>query len=460
MMESVFIALISGVIGLLAAQAAIPLFNGIIGKNIIQSVFENVESVVLIAGVTIITGIFSGIYPAFVISHYNPVKALKQKYVQDESRGVSLKKVLVTGQFSISIFLLIVSFIIYRQTHYLMNRDLGFDPKSMLFANIVTDKSGSFDPVRERLLKHPEITDACFSDYIPFILPGGGDLNWEGANPEERVFVRISNISYDFVNTFGMKMAEGRNFSREYPSDAGKCLINETAFRVFGWDDPIGKHIHHWKGDIEVIGVIKDYFPYAVHNPIEPHMYFMIPDSAALSGVYTIKYSPGNEKPVRQWVKEEFENSFPDDAFEFMDFRSLIINENSARAWSYFRNICIFFASLSILISSIGLFGLIMFYAKRKMKEIGIRKVLGFSTTNLYFTLSSEFIKLLLISMLIAWPASFYLYRILPGAYKYPLQVWEFLTATLIVLLVALATISYQIILASGTSPVEVLKEE
>jgi putative ABC transport system permease protein len=101
-----------------------------------------------------------------------------------------------------------------------------------------------------------------------------------------------------------------------------------------------------------------------------------------------------------------------------------------------------------------------MFYAKRKMKEIGIRKVLGFSTTNLYFTFSSEFIKLLLISMLIAWPASFYLYRILPGAYKYPLQVWEFLTATLIVLLVALATISYQIILASGTSPVEVLKEE
>jgi putative ABC transport system permease protein len=363
-------------------------------------------------------------------------------------------------QFSISIFLLVVGFIIYRQTHYLINRDMGFESKKLLFANIVTNKKGSFGQLKERLLQHPEVEDACFSDYIPFILPGGDDLQWEGAQPDESVFVRISNISYDYVPAFGMKIVKGRNFSREFPSDHDKCLINETAARVFRWDDPVGKHIHQWNRDIEVIGVIKDYFPYAVHNPIEPHMYKLVPDSGKLQGIYTIRFRSGNQRQAMQLVTEEFESYFPDDAFGFTDFQSLIINENSARAWKYFRNICVFFAAISIVISSIGLFGLIMFFTKRKMKEIGIRKVLGFSFGNLYMNMSSGFIKLLLISLLIAWPAAYFTYKMLPGTYKYGVQVWEFLLATMIIFIVAVATISYQIIRAAYTNPVEILKDE
>jgi putative ABC transport system permease protein len=161
-----------------------------------------------------------------------------------------------------------------------------------------------------------------------------------------------------------------------------------------------------------------------------------------------------------QKAKEEFEAYFPDDAFEFTDIRMRIVSENAVRQWSYFRNICIFFASISIIISSIGLFGLIMFFTKRKMKEIGIRKVLGFSTGDLYLTMSSGFVRLLLLSVVIAWPAAFYMYKTLPGANIYPLQVWEFLIATLIILVVAVATISYQIFRAAGSNPVEVLKDE
>jgi len=157
------------------------------------------------------------------------------------------------------------------QLHH--THDPGFDSKNLLFANLVTDKKGSFDLLRGRLLQHPEIADACFSDYIPYILPGGDDLRWEGAQSEEKVFVRISKISYDFVPAFGLKITKGRNFSREYPSDAAKCLINETAARVFRWEQPIGKHIQQRGRDIEVIGVIRDYIPFSVHNAIEPHMY-------------------------------------------------------------------------------------------------------------------------------------------------------------------------------------------
>jgi putative ABC transport system permease protein len=460
MSESVITAFIAGAIGLLAAQASLPLFNRLLGHNLLTTCFGNWKLLLTLLMVTLLTGFLSGLYPAFVITNFNPVKALKQKFVRDDTNGISLKKVLVTLQFCISIFLLIVGFIIYRQCNYIINHDPGFDSKNLLFANLVTDKKGSFDILRGRLLQHPEIADACFSDYIPYVLPGGDDLQWEGAQSEEKVFVRISKISYDFVPAFGLKITKGRNFSREFPSDADKCLINETAARVFRWEQPIGKHIHQWGRDIEVIGVIRDYIPFSVHNAIEPHMYRLIKDTASLAGIYTIRFAPEKSKMALQRAKEEFEIYFPDDAFEFTDIRSRIVNENAARQWSYFRNICIFFASISIIISSIGLFGLIMFFTKQKMKEIGIRKVLGFTTGELYWTMSSSFVRLLLLSVLVAWPAAFYVHRMLPGAHIYRLQVWEFLIATLIIFMVAVATISYQIFRAARSNPAEVLKDE
>ena len=159
-------------------------------------------------------------------------------------------------------------------------------------------------------------------------------------------------------------------------------------------------------------------------------------------------------------VKNEFEQFFPDDAFEFHNIQDLIQNEGAVVAYKSFRKICSFIALLTIIISSIGLFGLILFFTRRKMKEVGIRKVLGFSFSNLYITLSSGFIKLLLYSILIAWPAAYYVYKVLPGTNKYGIQIWEFLLATLIIILVALGTITFQIIKAVKVRPVDILKDE
>ena len=159
-------------------------------------------------------------------------------------------------------------------------------------------------------------------------------------------------------------------------------------------------------------------------------------------------------------VKTEFQQFFPEDAFDFQNIQVLIQNENAVKAWKSFRQICGLIAILTIIISSIGLFGLMLFFTMRKMKEVGMRKVLGFSFGSLYITLSSGFIKLLFTSILIAWPAAFYFYRMLPGANKYGLEVWEFLIATIIILAVALATITFQIIKAVRIRPVEILKDE
>jgi putative ABC transport system permease protein len=460
MFESMVLSIAASLTGIFLAQLAIPSLNNMIGWGSFPDILENPKLIFIILAVTLITGFLSGVHPAYVISSYSPVAALKQKFISEKSNGINLKKILVTIQFSISVFMLIVAFIIFRQTNFMLTKDLGFNSQTILFSNIVTNKEGSFETLRQRLLEHSEIKDACMSDYIPFILPGGNDLNWEGGKPDEKVFVRYSNISYDFVPTYELKILSGRNFSKEYPADRSKCLINETAVKVFGWQVPIGKRIKASGRNYEVIGVIKDYTVSSVFNPNEPHLYRLLRDSIVSNAVYSVNFAPGKEKEAMNIVKEEFQKFFPEDAFEFSDIKFLTQNENAVKAFRSLQKITSLIAILTILISSIGIFGLILFMTQRKMKEIGVRKVLGFSYGSLYITLSSWFVRLILISLLIAWPAAYYVYKILPGANKYEVQIWEFALASLIILAVAVATISYQIIRALRVKPVEILKDE
>jgi len=461
MFESVALALTGAFLGILAAHLFFQPFNGMIGGDMITSLFSDWKLILFVLLVAFVTGILSGFHPAYAITRFNPVTALKQKMVEDQTNGFSLKKILVTVQFSIAIFLLAVGFIVFRQSKYMVNKEMGFESHNLLFANIITDKKGSFESLRERLLTYPEIKDACQSDYIPFILPGGDELNWEGASdPEEKVFVRFYNVSYDFVPSFNMTIVQGRNFSREYPADYEKCLLNETALKVFGWEDISGRRIKIFDNFYEVIGVIKDHVAFSVHNKLEPHLYRLMPDSIQNDKVYSVRFSPGQEKKAMEIVTQEFQKFFPDDAFEFKNIRYRISTENAVIAWNRLMKVSIFFAFLSVIISSVGLFGLILFYTRNKLKEIGIRKVLGFSFGHLYFTMSWAFLKLLLISILFAWPAAYYVYVELPGNNKYPLGIWEFVVATLITLIVAVITISYQIIRALRVRPVEILKDE
>ncbi len=460
MFESMSLTIAASVTGIFIAHLAHPFLNNMIGWGSFTGMLENPKLIFIILMVTLLTGFLSGVHPAYIISSYSPVAALKQKFITEKSNGINLKKILVTIQFSISVFMLIVAFIIFRQTNFMLTKDMGFNNQTVLYSNIVTSKEGSFEPLRQRLLEHREIKDACVSDYIPFILPGGDDLNWEGGKPDEKVFVRYSNISYDFVPTYEMKMLSGRNFSKEYPADRNKCLINETAVTVFGWQEPIGKRIKASGRYYEVIGVIKDYTVQSVFNPDEPHLYKLLPDSVISNCVYSVNFTQGKEKQAMEIVKDEFQKFFPDDAFEFRDIQFLIQNENAVKAFQSLQKITSLIAILTILISSIGIFGLVLFMTQRKMKEIGVRKVLGFSYGSLYLTLSSWFIRLIFISLLLAWPAAFYVYKVLPGANKYGIQVWEFLIASLIILAVAFATISYQIIKALRVRPVEILKDE
>lgn len=462
--ESVLISFLAGVAGVIATQMVLPLFNtligtsGYIGVAITSNIFTKPAIIALVLTVSFLVGLFSGFYPAYVISSFNPIKALKERNASEKG-GFGLKKVLVTLQFSISLLLLISSFIIYLQTKYMVEGNLGFNTKNVVHANIVTSKKGSFEPIYQRLILHPEIEEACFSNYIPFIIPGGDDLSWEGGENENKVFLRRFHVTRNFFATYDIPLVEGRNFAKEFPDDYTKCIINEAAAHVFNWKYSIGKNIIYNNKKYEVIGVIRDYIAQSMHNPIEPQWYRLMSDTVKLEGIHSIKYSGDTQKALAI-INKEFSEIFPEDAFEFKHIQNTIKEENASRAWKVIRNISILFACISIVISSVGLFGLVMFYSRKKMKEIGIRKVLGFSPFNLYIKLSSEFIWLIVIAIAFAWPCSYFIYTHLPGAHKYPIQIWEFLIATSIILSVAIITISYHLIKSIQTNPLEILKYE
>ncbi len=458
--ESVTESLMGALLALGIAHYAMPVYQQVLGEDMGLNVFHNPQLIVFILVVAAFTGLLSSLYPAFVISRYNPVKALKQRYLTIERNGLSLKKVLVTSQFTISLFLVIVSFIVFRQAGYMINKEMGFDKNNLLTANIKTYRVGSFEPVRERLLSHPEIVDACFSDYIPFILAGGDDMTWEGGLPDEKTFVRIYNISHDFFDTYGIRIREGRTFDRDHADDWSKCLVNETAARIFGWEHPVGMKLRSFGRDREVIGVVEDYVIQSVHNPIEPVCFRLMKDSVSLTGMYSVRYAPGEKEEAERIARSVFEEFYPGDAFYFEDFRNHILSENATRIWGIFKSICFMFAGFSILISSVGLFGLVLFFCRKKMKEIGIRKVVGFSILRLYLNLAGEFLSLIIIGIVFSWAGSWFVYHKLPGAEKYGLQITEFAAGTAIILLVAIATISYNILVAAKTNTSAILKYE
>ncbi len=260
--ETVIHTVLATILALFVAQVAFPLLNHILNKNFDFNIWDDVRLLIVIFLVSIFVGVLSGLYPAMVISAYNPVKVLKGRLFSSVSRSsVSIKKVLVAAQFSISLFMLIVSFILYNHVSFILNKDLGFDSRNILYTEINVHDTTRFETIRARILQHPEISDVAFSSTIPFIGNIGGYVSWEGAAPDEREMISRNYVNYDFIPTYNLKMVHGRNFSKDYPADNQACIINETALKVFRWDDPIGKQITLYGKKYTVIGVVKDFHP-------------------------------------------------------------------------------------------------------------------------------------------------------------------------------------------------------
>ncbi|MBV5313356.1 MAG: ABC transporter permease [Prolixibacteraceae bacterium] len=457
--ETVLHTLISTTLALFVAQASFPLLNRILNKNIDFTLWNNAPLLIFIFLASLLVGVLSGLYPSLVISAYNPVKVLKGKIFSNGGNSISIKKILVAAQFSISLFMLIVSFILFNHVNFILNKDLGFDAKNILYTEINPRDKMPFETVKTAILQHPEIADISFSSTIPFVGNIGGYVTWDGAGQDEKVMISRNYVNYDFIPTYNLKMAYGRNFSQEYPADNKGCIINETALKIFGWSDPIGKQIYLEGKPFPVIGVVKDFHPYSVHNPIPTYIMFLNSNVISGSTLLSVRFT-GDEQKARALVARELGNVFPNYPFEFKDFSVAFYLDAAIPFWQSMKRMFMFFSVVTLVISTIGLFGLILFTVKRRTKEIGVRKVLGSSVGSIYWQLSTEVISMLGFAILVGCPAAIYIYKTMPGAYKEPLSIAAFFVSVALVAIIALLTISYHVLKIAVSNPVKALRYE
>jgi putative ABC transport system permease protein len=458
--ETVITSLISMLLAFQLASAFLPVFSGIVYKQLSFSLATDAPYILLMILIALITGILSGIYPAMVLTSKDIISLFRNRM---ESRGAarfSLKNILVSLQFAISLFLILITISFSLQIRYLYSKNLGFDKEHILYTRMNTsDRQITFDQLRGRLMQNNDITDAMMCKHIPFVTFGGGMTNWEGGDPNEKISCRFNTVSYDFVKTLGIHVVAGRDFSRDFPGDIGKaCLINETAARCFGWNDPIGRKLNDNR--LTVVGVLANYSYKDMHNGIEPGILVLAPDKTEGEWTFAFKCRPGTETRTKALLTSEFTKIFPNDPFEFNDLPTAFSSENTFKVYHSVNRTIVFFTFFNIFLAIIGLLGLVSFTTVRRTKEIGVRKINGCSGFSIFFLLSRDYYIMMILAMVIAFPSGWWVYEQIPGANKLHASAWVFLLDAMIIFVIILLTTGWQTFRAAMRNPVEALRYE
>jgi putative ABC transport system permease protein len=457
--ETVLISAIAVGLSLYLVSFLIPFYNNMMNTAISQSYFGDWQFTGILIASSLAIGLLAGLYPALFLSSSSIVNLFKGSF-RAGSDKIRLRKTLVLLQFAISVFLICLSIFFLRQVNHITGKDIGFERENLVYVQLTsTGQERFFDDFRSRLLQNPAITDASMSVNLPFVNFGGGSVNWEGGDNDNLLFYRPNRVTFDFVRTLGMQIVAGRDFSREYPSDIGQaCIINETAARYFGWEDPIGMRLDN--NMYTVIGVIKDYHVMDIHNIIDPVVLMLMPDEMQGDRTYAFRIAPGYSDEAIALLTSEFSREFPDDPFFLGDLDSAFRNETAFKGYQTLKKSMLFFTVFNILLAVTGLLGLVSFSVARRTKEVGIRKITGSSIASIFIILNREFFILLAISLVIAWPGVWMVYNAFPGKYKLPLHPWILLSSALIILVITLMTTAWQTWRAATRNPVEALRYE
>lgn len=459
--ESLFISFLSLMISIGIVEAALPSLNNFIGKELAVNYFDNPIALLGIILITLFVGLISGSYPAFLLSSFKPVSVLKGNNQKGSGRSL-FRTVLVVSQFTISIVLIISMTVVYNQMEFFRNKKLGFNKDQLVILPAGERMLENIDGFKSILLQNPNIKSVAASDLIPSdkLLNNWGAKRYEGNSSVPLDFrLAVVQVDYDFVETYQFEIASGRNFSREYASDdSNSYILNEAAAKRLGWSpqDAVGKPLEYGNVPGTVIGVLKDFNFESLHNEITPVVFVY---NRFGMGNFTVRVA-GDIPGAIDFLKGIWEQYNPDYPFEHSflnnDFEALYASEEQLG------EIFGVFAFLAVFIACLGLFGLASFAAEQKTKEIGIRKVLGATVTNIVSRFTFEFVKLILIANIIAWPLAYYAMNtwLDTFAYKTDLALSTFISAGFIALIIAVATISFQAVKASLTNPAKTLKYE
>lgn len=464
--ESLLYSVLAVLLALTLVEISLPFFNALAAKNLDLNLTANASLLTGIVFITVLVGLLSGSYPALFISAFRPAEVLKGKLSAGSplSRfgAQSLRKVLVVLQFSISIALITGTLVISRQLNFLQEQNLGFAKEQMLVLALRgrSELAQKFETYKSEFLQHPNVLSATVSHSVP----GRGvsnNLIAERENQDNRVQMNLLFVDYDFLKTYDISLLAGRDFSKKITTDAnGKvALLNEAAMKAFGWNDPstvVGKQFDGFTGP-EAIGVVKDFHFKSLHESVGPLMMLVRPRSFQY---LSLRLKTGNTAETMAFVQRKWSALLPDKPFEYFFLDEDYDKQYQAeqRLGTVFSN----FSILAIFIACFGLLGLASYAAEQRTKEIGIRKVLGASVSGIVGLLSKDFVKLVLVANLLAWPVAWYaMSHWLQGfAYRVDLGWWIFALAGGVALLIAVLTVSTQAIKAALANPVKALRYE
>ncbi len=459
MVESIFITFFSFGLAIGLVYFLLPVFNQLIDQQISFDLKGNRTVFGIMLSIAIVLGGLSGLYPAILSSAITPIKALKGGWFKKGRESTFLRNILVVGQFTAAIVLAIASVVIYKQLDYIQNKKLGYTRDQVIY---VPYRQADFyerkDALKAELMAHPQIEKISFASSLPLNMGSQGIVDkWEGKGDQEKLWIYRNYIDYDFIDLFEMSLVEGRNYSPEYPTDStASIILNESAVNALGWESAIGKTFD----DKQVIGVVKDFHFQPFDLAIEPLFLALGNKRRSAYGNIVIKTTMKDWDNSLAHIQRTLKAFLPQIPIEhrFMDESYNQLYQSEKRFGEFFT----IFTGIALFIACIGLFGLVTHNILLRTKEIGIRKVLGASTTNIVSLISKGFLRLVLVSAIIAVPiAGLGMGRWLQDfAYRIHLDWWIFLSAGLLALGIAFLTVSTQTIKAANKNPVNTLREE
>ncbi len=473
--ESMIYTAISMVFAFVLVHAFLPALNRLTGQSVaFGDIFQTIILAGL-AGIYTVVGFLSGSYPALFLSAVRPTNILRGTF-ETGTHGVLFRKILVVAQFSISIILIISTMIFGQQVNFLLNTPLGFTKDGIV---IIRNDRSTFHrdlrPLKTELSSDPRILGVTGSLSHPSSIGMYNTVTWEGATENQEISINHNRVDYDFLDTYGIELIAGRKFSPEFPTDKvsdsdqsseenpRSIIINQEAARQFGWEDPIGKKVIEVYGEERnyntVIGVIKDFHFNSLRQSIPPLKLFLSTDNNRYVSV-KIRMEGLNE--TIRFIEQAWNRIFPEAPFDYFFLDQVL--EQRYRTEASMKQLFAYFSALAVFIGCLGLLGLASYAAERRSKEIGIRKVLGASSSQIVMLLSKEFTQWVILANVFAWPVAYFAMRSWLGRFAYRISLNAhlgfFVLAGTIALAIAMLTVAFQAIKAALSDPVKTLKYE
>jgi ABC-type antimicrobial peptide transport system permease subunit len=454
--ESLFIAFLAFVIAVLLAELLLPFYNDLVGKHL-RIAYESPQFWVYGISLILFTGLVSGSYPAFYLSSFQPVKVLKGKVQVGKGAGTP-RMVLVVIQFMFSIFLIIGTLVIYKQIQHVKSRDIGYSQKGLITVDYTTDIGKNYKTIKQELLQSGAVKAVTKSNSPITQIYSNNFLNWPGEAPDRRVIFATIATEYDYVKTMGIKLLEGRDFSEDFKSDTAAILVNKAAMDIMQLKDPIGTKLDLWEKKMELIGIVDNVLMGSPDRQIGPMFIVLQPDWISAVSIRLDETKDIKESLAR--VEAIFKKYNPAYPFEYtfvdVEFQKKFTNINMIS------RLASLFASLAIIITGLGLFGLAAFTAEQRTKEIGIRKVLGASVSSLVGLMSRDFSRLVIVAFVVSAPLAWWLLNSYLERYQYRIEIpwWVFPFTGVMALIFALLIVSTQAMRAARSNPVNSLRNE